>query len=141
MAYPHQNLHPPRDPTVFASAAGYHGIPHRRLENNGPIDLPKTHVNGPSNSASTPPARLLTVDEALQFSPLSSIVPFNPSTHSLYELNFSSTDIYLTFRYNSYSNCERFSSAFSVSYLARAAKRATVTGVAQQRCGKTARTV
>ncbi len=50
------------------------GIPHR-----GMYQLQSTvaHVNGQPNGQSTPQARLLTVDEALQYSPLSSIVPFS----------------------------------------------------------------
>lgn len=66
------------DPTSTVDGPG---IPHRGIYHTDQLQPNVLHVNGQPNGQpngqSTPQARLLTVDEALQYSPLSSIVPFN----------------------------------------------------------------
>ncbi len=61
------------DPTSTTDGPG---IPHRGMYQANQLQPTLLHVNGQPNGQSAPQARLLTVDEALQYSPLSSIVPF-----------------------------------------------------------------
>ena len=65
------------NPMFHASAGDRYGIPHRNVPQHDQTRPLHTRQDGRSNGAGTPRARLLTVDEALQFSPLSSIVPFH----------------------------------------------------------------
>jgi len=61
------------DPTSTTNGPG---IPHRGMYRANQLEPIVLHVNGQPNGRN-PQARLLTVDEALQYSPLSSIVPFS----------------------------------------------------------------
>lgn len=54
-----------------------HGIPLRAQSTSAPSDPMAFNTNAQPNGTSAPRPRLLTVEEALQYSPLSSIVPFN----------------------------------------------------------------
>ena len=63
-------------PVFFAPTTNNRGIP----PNKGQQYHQPSSTNGvrQSNGADPHPARLLTVDEALQYSALSSVVPFSP---------------------------------------------------------------
>lgn len=71
------------DPTSILDGLSYEkgssigSIPHRGMNQANHLQPAVLHINGQPNGQHAPQARLLTVDEALKYSPLSSIVPFS----------------------------------------------------------------
>lgn len=62
--------------TFLAPTTDNRGIPARKTQYQTPLQ-PSNGIYTPNSGNSRGP-RLLTVDEALQYSPLSSIIPFSP---------------------------------------------------------------
>ena len=123
-------------PMFHASTGDSYGIPHRNVPLHDQTRPLHSRQHGSSNGASTPQARLLNVDEALQFSPLSSIVPFHSGMQQCMNFRSIDTDNRHTTRYNTGSDRQLFSPSSIISYYIRAASCPTNIGFTRQRYSK-----